>query len=105
MAIGVGTALLIFLGIYFSSLNGFYGLDVAENGQEVRLNYILPRHTLTLKRSSIAEVRRVPGYKGRWQLVLYTPAGAQFASARADYASTRKAWEYLTAKFDLPKGE
>jgi hypothetical protein len=100
LAIGTSIALMVFLGIYFSSLDGFYRLEIRENGQEIRLGYILPKRTLTLRRSTIAEVRRVPSYKGRWQLILYTPTGAQFTSARADYASTRKAWEYLNTRLD-----
>jgi hypothetical protein len=104
-AIGSGIALLIFLGIYFSSLDGFYRLEIQENGQEIHLEYILPRRTLILRQSEIAEVRREASYKSRWQLVLYTPAGVQFTSARADYASTRKAWERLSAQVKMPKIE
>ena len=100
LAIGAGIAVLVFLGVYFSSLDGFYGLEIRENGQEIRLDYILPKRTLTLRRSKIAEVRRVPSFKGRWQLILYTPTGEQFTSARADYASTRTAWEHLNAQRD-----
>jgi hypothetical protein len=103
---GAGATLMVFLGVYFSALDGFYGLDIAIDGQELRLNYILPRRTLTLKTNEIAEVRRVPAYKGRWQLILYTPNGAQFASSRADYASTRAAWEYLSTQVkSQPKPE
>ena len=94
-AIGAGAALLVFLGIYFSSLDGFYRLDVGKNGQEICLDYILPKRALILRQSEITEVRRVPGYKGRWQLVLYTPTGAQFTSARANYADAREAWQFL----------
>jgi hypothetical protein len=100
LSIGTGVALLVFLGIYFSSLDGFYRLEIEEAGQDVRLEYILPRRTLNLKRSMIAEARRVPAYKTRWQLILYTPTGAEYTSARSDYASTRKAWEYLSNQLD-----
>lgn len=99
--IGVGAALTVFLGVYFSSLDGFYHLEIDQSGQEVHLEYILPNRTLKLSRSMIAEVRRVPVYKNRWQLELYTPTGERFASARADYASTRQAWEYLNSMFHL----
>jgi putative copper export protein len=105
LLIGAAIALLVFLGIYFSSLDGFYQLNIRANGEEIRLGYILPKRTLTLRRSEIAEVRRVPSYKGRWQLILYTGTGAQFTSAHADYASTRKAWEYLRSQLELPEHE
>jgi hypothetical protein len=98
--IGASIALMVFLGIYFCALDGFYHLEIAENGQEIRLGYILPKRTLSLQRSMIAEVRRVPAYKGRWQLILYTPAGAEFTSARADYASTRTAWEFMNTQLN-----
>jgi hypothetical protein len=101
LAIGGGVALLVILGFYFSSLDGFYRLETSENGQEIRLEYILPRRSLALRRSAVAEARRTPSYKGLWQLVLYTPTGAKFSSARADYASIRKAWEYLNTRLDL----
>jgi hypothetical protein len=42
----------------------------------------------------------VPSFKGRWQLIIFTPAGAEFTSARADYASTRMAWEYVNTQHD-----
>ena len=100
--LGAGTALMVFLGIYFSSLDGFYRLDMGKNGQEIHLDYILPKRTLILRRSEIAEVRRVPSYKGRWQLVLYTPTGARFTSARASYADARKAWQFLNTQLDSP---
>jgi len=95
LAVGAGFALIIFLGIYFSSLDGFYRMEI---GPQVRLDYILPRRTILLNRSEIAEVRRVPSYKSRWRLILYTPTGAKFTSAQADYASTRKAFTYLQAQ-------
>ena len=97
LAIGAGFALLVFLGIYLSSLDGFYRMEI---GQQVRLDYILPRRTIFLNRGEIAEVRRVPSYKGRWRLVLYTPSGAQFTSAQADYASTRKAFAYMETQLN-----
>jgi hypothetical protein len=97
LAIAAGFALIVFLGIYFSSLDGFYRMEI---GQQVRLDYILPKRTILLNRSEIAEARRVPSYKGCWRLVLYTPSGAQFTSAQADYASTRKAVEYLEAQLN-----
>lgn len=42
----------------------------------------------------------MPSFKGRRQLIIYTPAGAEFTSAHADYASTRMAWEYVNTQHD-----
>ena len=103
VVIGAGVAIVVFLGIYFSALDGFYRLEVQQNGEEIRLDYILPQRTLIFKRSDIAEARRLPSYKSLWQLVLYTPSGAQFTSARGGYADVRKAWDYLNAHLDSPK--
>ena len=106
LAMGSGIAQLVIAGVYFSSLNGFYRLEIDETGQEIHLQYILPARILILRRSAIAESRRFPSHKNLWQLVLYTPSGAQYSSARTDYASARKAWEYLNAHLDAqPKPE
>jgi hypothetical protein len=106
LAIGAGVGGLVFLGIYFNSLGGFYRLDVLQGGEQIHLAYILPSRTITLSQRDIAEIRRVPSFKSRWQLVLYTPAGAQFTSAHANYPDALKAWAYLTAHLNTtPKAE
>jgi len=90
---GVFVSILIFLTVYFSSLNGFYRMDL--EGDEVRLHYILPQRALVLRRAEIAEVTRAPSYKGLWRMVIYTQNGVKFESARDGYRQVRQAWIQL----------
>jgi hypothetical protein len=93
--IGLGRDLILFAS---SRAAVFAASTVAKPPS--RLEYILPKRNLTLKRSIIAEVRRIPSYKRLWQLVLYTPTGAEFTSARSGYASTREACGALSAQLN-----
>jgi hypothetical protein len=93
-AIGAGVALLVILGIYFTSLDGFYKLEL--QGDKIQLAYILPRRAEVFRRDQIAEVRRAPSYKGLWRLELYTPSGRRIESAQGNYATVRKAWERVS---------
>jgi hypothetical protein len=101
LTIGAGIFILVFLSVYFGSLDGFYQMDVRKNGEEILLGYILPRRTLILTRKEIAEVKRVPSFKGRRQLVLYSSSGTPFASARAAYPEVRRAFERVNYFLNL----
>jgi len=91
--VAFGVAALVFLAVYFSSLDGFYQLQAGN--KEVRLLYILPRRIVILRSNELSEARREQSFKGRWRLILYTPSGQRLASANASYADVKKAWECL----------
>ena len=99
---GAGVALLVILGVYFSILAGFHRLEVRDD--ELRVVYILPQRTEVFRRAEIAEVRRMPGYRGMWRLELYTPAGRRVRSAQGGYATVRKACERVNAFLKPPSG-
>jgi hypothetical protein len=61
MLIGVSVGMSIFLWIYFTSINGFYRLEV--NGDTIRLHYALPSRTYTLH-DEIARIESA--YASRW---------------------------------------
>ncbi len=92
---GLVVGLLVFMGAYFSSLDGFYGLDMDR--EDVRLAYILPSRTRMLHRSDIASVAAAPAYKTLWQLTIHTRSGREFTSARSDFARVHAAQQTLTA--------
>ena len=97
---GVLVAIMIFSAIYLTSLAGFYWMELRED--RLLLHYILPDRTIVLPRKEMAEAVRVPTYKGQWRLNVYTPSGQEYASAHADYASARKAWEVLSQEWSKP---
>lgn len=103
LAIASLFGLLIFLGVYFSSLEGFYVLESRDD--EIRLQYILPRRVISLPVNQVSEARREPSFKGRWRLTLYTPGGRQFVSANASYASVKQAWDCLEVRLPARKGQ
>jgi hypothetical protein len=88
-------SLLVFTGVYFSSLDGFYGLDMDR--EDVRLVYILPARTRMLPRDDIVSVTAAPAYKSLWQLSIRTKSGDEFTSARSDFARVHAAQQKLTA--------
>ena len=92
---GAGVALLIFLGVYFGSLGGFYRLEV--QGDEFRLVYILPRRIRILPRADIGAVTAEPTYKALWRLAIRTRSGDEFTSARSDQGRVRAAQERLVS--------
>jgi hypothetical protein len=100
-AIGVGlvASLTVFLGIYFSSLDGFYRMNI--QGEEVRLIYILPERVRVLQRREIAGVTERPAYKTLWQLVIRTQSGKVFTSARSDFSRVRMARQRLASEVRL----
>jgi hypothetical protein len=100
--IGAGVALLVILGVYFTSLAGFHRLEL--RGDDLRVVYILPQRTEGFRRGQIAEVRRTSGYRGMWRLDLYTPAGRRVESAQGDYATVRQAWARVEAYLEPPSG-
>ena len=92
-AVGGLVGLMMFSAVYLSSLAGFYQMELRDN--HLLLHYILPDRTVVLSREEMAEAVRVPTFKGQWRLIVYTPSGQEYASAQANYASVRKAWEFL----------
>ena len=100
MAIGLTLALLVFSEVYFSSHDGSYMLDMRDNG-EILLNYVMPERTLVFKQGEIVEIRRLPTYKGLWQIILYTSSGEPYRSARATYSDVRKASQFIETRLNL----
>jgi hypothetical protein len=98
---GAALALAVFLAVYFSSLNGFYRLEVRED--EFRMVFILPGRTRILQRGDIAGITSRPAYKTLWQLLLRTRSGDEFASARSDLARVRLAQQRLAPLLGAPR--
>jgi hypothetical protein len=97
MSTGIGV--LILAGLYLSSLNGFYRLELRD--EELRLGYIIPLRTVVVRRGDVSEVRTRAAYKGRWRLVIYTLNGSSYASARGGDEQVREAWDYLNPMLNV----
>jgi hypothetical protein len=87
MSLGVGGAILGML--YVSSLSGFYEAEVQE--KLVRLHYILPIRTKDVVLGQVAEVSRIPTFKGQWRCVISTSSGAVYYSVHAGPAAVQDA--------------
>jgi len=98
-ALGVMASVLVFASIYFSTIEGFYHLTTTPTTFE--LTYILPERKVTLPLVELSEITRVPTYKSRWKLVLYTRTGQRFESAQASYPDVLAAWTSLKEKFPV----
>jgi hypothetical protein len=83
--------LLVFASVYFSMIYGFYELRIQDD--KVYLTYILPRHTIMLRRSELSESIRYPAYRGRWYLTIYTQSGRPHHSAVSSYKSVLDGWQ------------
>jgi hypothetical protein len=84
-------ALLIFASVYLSMIYGFYELRIQDD--EVHLTYILPRHTVVLRRSELSEGMRDPAYRGQWYLTIYTQSGRPYRSVASSYRSVLEGWQ------------
>ena len=91
--------LVIFLSVYFTSLDGFYRLRVRDGG--IQAEYILPARIVAFPKGGIAEIRRKPTFKQRWRLIFYTAGGQRFESANAGYAEVKSAWDCLGVELPL----
>lgn len=91
--ISMGVAGGILAGLYVSSLSGFYGVEVQED--RVRLHYILPARMEEISLTQIAEVSRIPTFKGQWRCVIATSSGRVYYSVHAGPAAVREAVHVL----------
>ncbi len=99
VALGVMAGILVLASLYLSTIDGFYHLSASQTG--VELAYILPERKVVLPTAELSEVTRVPTYKSRWKLVLYTRTGQRFESAQASYQDVLRAWTWLHDKFPV----
>jgi hypothetical protein len=84
-------ALLVFTSVYFSMIYGFYEMRI--RGDEIHLTYILPRHTVVLRRAEVSEGIRNASYRGQWYLTIYTQSGRPYHSASSSYRSVLDGWQ------------
>jgi hypothetical protein len=89
---------LIFGAMYATTLQGFYRVELL--GDEVRLHYLFPAHTVSVSRLELTQAERIPAHKGRWHLRLHTQQGATYQSALANDRAVLESWEGLTAYLD-----
>ena len=101
MMVGVALALTIFLAIYFTAINGFYRLNV--DGDTIRLHYILPARTYSVRRDDIVKLERVPGNRGSWRLRLETREGAHYESAQSQSRLVDAARAQLLPRVGVPE--
>jgi uncharacterized membrane protein len=91
--LGAVVAIGIFAAIYFTSLDGFYGLEIA--GSAVRLQYILPARTRTISLDKIIDVGTIYAHKLEWRLILRTSDGSEYRSTPASLRSVNEALRRL----------
>ena len=85
--------IVIFSSIYFSSLAGFHTVTVGND--DIRLEYVIPPLSVSMRYAEIGDVMRRPAYKSRWRLEIYTPTGNKFESAPGSYREIKAAAEDL----------
>src|SRR4026208_2248505 len=85
--------IVIFSAIYFSALAGFHTVTVGND--DIRLEYAIPRVSVSMRYAEIGDVVRRPAYKSRWRLEIYTPTGNKFESAPGSYREIKAAAEDL----------
>ena len=95
-----GVFALLFGAMYATTLQGFYRVELL--GEEVRLHYLFPAHTVTLSRIELAQAERVPSHKGRWHLRLRTHQGTTYESALANDRAVLESWQGVNAYLDSP---
>ncbi len=91
--ISLGLAGVILGAFYASSLSGFYGLEVKHD--HVRLQYILPDRMKEVPLSHIADVSRIPTFKGQWRCVIATSSGRVYYSVHAGSVAVHEAVQSL----------
>jgi hypothetical protein len=89
LTVGFIVAVVVFLGVYFSSLDGFYRLDV--QGHELRLLYLFPRRIQVVDGGDVMGFSVTPANKTLWQLKIRTRSGREFSSARSDFSRVNTA--------------
>jgi hypothetical protein len=88
--------LVVFTGIYLSSLAGFH--QVILDGDGVHLEYAVPRRSLMVRYADIGDVLRRPTYRQLWHLEIYTRTGTRFQSTPGRYAEVKAAAEDLDGR-------
>jgi hypothetical protein len=86
---------LLFGALYAATLQGFYRVELL--GDEVRLHYLFPAHTVTLSRIELAQAEQV-----RSHLRLRTHQGVTYESALANERAVRESWQGVNAYLDSP---
>lgn len=93
-------AMGIFSAFYITSLSGFSQLDFREG--HLRIQYILPEHTVMVPFIEVMDVQEEPAFKGQWRLVLTTETSEKYESALASKSDVRKAGEFLRQQMAQP---
>jgi hypothetical protein len=101
IVIGASFALTIFLAIYFTAINGFYRLNI--DGDMIRLHYILPARTYSVRRDDIVKLERVPGNRLMWRLRLETREGVHYQSAQSQSRLVDDAKAQLLPRVGVPE--
>jgi hypothetical protein len=83
--------LVVFSGIYLSSLAGFHTVTVGDG--DIRMEYAVPHLSLAVRYDEIGDVIRQPAYRMQWRLSIYTLTGSKFESAPSSYRATKEAAE------------
>ena len=91
--ISIGMAGVILGVFYASSLSGFYGIEVRDD--QVNLQYILPDRMKEVPLTHIADVSRIPTFKGQWRCVIATSSGRVYYSVHAGSVAVQEAVQVL----------
>lgn len=91
--ISTGMAGVVMGAFYVSSLSGFYEIEVQNN--HLTLQYILPNRMTEIPLNHIAEVSRIPTFKGQWRCVIATSSGRVYYSVHAGSVAVQEAVRVL----------
>jgi hypothetical protein len=87
---------VIFAAIFLSSLAGFHTVTIGND--DVTLAYAVPPLSVSMRYAEIGDVIRMPAYKSRWRLVVYTATGQKFESAPGSYRPVKEAAEEISRR-------
>lgn len=85
--------LVVFAGIYLSSLAGFHQVSLDADG--IHLAYTTPPRSVMVGYADVSDVTRRPAYRQQWYLEIYTRAGTRFQSAPGSHAAIKAAGEEI----------
>ncbi len=103
VSLSLGMAGVIFGALYVSSLSGFYEAEVQDD--RLRLRYILPDRMKEISLTHIAEVSRIPTFKGQWRCVIATSSGAVYYSVHAGPVAVQDAVHALRRRVAAAGGQ
>jgi hypothetical protein len=82
---------VVFSGIYFSSLAGFHTVVVSD--EALRIEYAVPSRSVAVTYADVVEVTRQPAYKSLWRLEITTQHGRTYESAPGSSIRIKEAVE------------